>query len=98
MSLPVVLLASAEADLADAREWYRQNGPDLENEFAASVHETLERIRLNPTAYESEGPFRRAFLHRFPYRIVYRATAAQIAVVAVLHTGRDPRVWQDRDH
>jgi len=74
------------------------NGPDLEDEFAASLHETLERIRLHPMAYECEGPFRRAILHRFPYRIIYVTTAAQIVVVAVLHTSREPRAWQDRDH
>jgi len=98
MTVPIVLLASAEADLADARDWYRRTSPDLEHEFAACVHATMERINHHPTAYEAEGPFRRAFVHRFPYRIVYRPTPTHIAVVAILHTGRDPRVWQDRDH
>jgi len=98
MTLPLVLLASAQADLAEAKEWFRQNRPHLEQDFATCVHETMERIRLYPTAYEVEGPFRRAFVHRFPYRVVYRPTATQCAVIAVFHTSRDPRVWQERDH
>ena len=98
MTLHIVLLASAEADLADAKDWYRQNDPALEDDFAACVHETMERILRHPTAYEAEGPFRRALVKRFPYRVVYRPTTSQIVVVAVLHTSRDPRVWQERDH
>jgi len=98
MTLPLVLLTAAEADLADAKEWFRQNCPHLEQDFAACVHETLERIRQHPLAYETEGPFRRAFIHRFSYRVVYRQTATELAVVAVFHTSRNPRVWQERDH
>jgi plasmid stabilization system protein ParE len=39
---------------------------------------------------------RRLLVRRFPYGIFYRVNADRITVVAVYHTSRDPRGWQDR--
>ena len=36
---------AAEADLLDAKDWFRQNCPDLQQEFAASVRDTLRHFR-----------------------------------------------------
>jgi plasmid stabilization system protein ParE len=98
MTLPILLLTDAETDLAGAKAWYRRNSPQFEEEFAACVDEILQRIQRYPTAYEAEGPYRRAFLRRFPYRVVYRPTATEIVVVAILHTSRDPQAWRSRNH
>jgi plasmid stabilization system protein ParE len=99
MTLPIVLLEAAETDLDDAKEWYRTCHPSLEADFVLCVEETLQRIARNPLAYATvQGDFRRAFIHRFPYRIVFHPAADQITVVAVLHTSRNPRTWQRRGH
>lgn len=49
---------------------------------------------------ESSAPvfedIRRAVVQRFPYSVFYRIEAAQIVVIAVFHTKRDPKNWQER--
>ncbi len=59
----------------------------------------MERIARHPLSFASlNGEFRQAFVHRFPYRIVFRQVADLIVVLAILHTSRHPRAWIGRDH
>jgi hypothetical protein len=41
---------------------------------------------------------RRALIRRFPYGVIYLPVPEQnsIVVLAVLHCGRDPRLWRQR--
>lgn len=39
---------------------------------------------------------RQLLLQRFPYKIVYRVRAHDLAVVAIAHTSRRPEYWKDR--
>jgi plasmid stabilization system protein ParE len=95
----VELLAIAEADLGEAKEWYRRCHPHLEADLILCVEETLERITRRPLSFAVlKGDFHQAFVHRFPYRIVFRMVAERIVVVAILHTSRHPRTWIARDH
>jgi toxin ParE1/3/4 len=99
MSRPVELLAFAEADMAAAKDWYRQCHPHLEADLILCVEETLARIARNPLSFARlQGDFRQAFVHRFPYRIVFRMVADLIVVVAILHTSRNLRTLIAREH
>jgi plasmid stabilization system protein ParE len=99
MTLPIYLVDAAEDDLADAKAWYRQCRPSLDSDLMRCVEEALGRIADHPLAYPSAaGEFRKALVHRFPYRIVYRPTATHVVVVAIVHTSRDPGIWQSRTH
>jgi toxin ParE1/3/4 len=39
---------------------------------------------------------RRGKLRRFPYLIYYRVLSDRSEVIAVLHSSRDPKLWQER--
>ena len=97
MSLPMDLLPEAEADLVAGRKWYEQQRAGLGDEFIEAVDELLSRINAMPELYAVvlQG-VRRAKLRRFPYLAYYRVLADRIELIAVLHGGRDPRVWQGR--
>ena len=57
----------------------------------------FDRIEQNPELYAAAfRSVRRAKLQRFPYVVYYRILADRIEVIAVLHGGRDPRVWRSR--
>lgn len=91
MTYAVKLLAIAEADMAEAKEWYRRCHPYLEADLILCVEETLARIARFPRAFPRlNEEFRQAFVHRFPYRIVFGMVADLIVVIAILHTSRDP--------
>lgn len=95
----VELLTRAEHDVAEAQAWYRQCQPHLAADFLLCVEDTLARVARHPLSFARlEGEFRQAFVHRFPYRIVFRIVTNRIVVVAILHTSRHPRTWTGRDH
>jgi plasmid stabilization system protein ParE len=92
MTRAVALLAIAETDMAEAKEWYRQCHPLLEADLILCTDETLARIGRHPLSFARlHGEFHQAFVHRFPYRIVFRVLADLVVVVAILHTSRHPR-------
>jgi toxin ParE1/3/4 len=94
---PLIVNPEAEADLADAKAWYDHQRPELGDDFLRRVGETLSSVERMP---ELRGKFfeelRVALVDRFPYAVVYRIDDEQITVVAVYHTSRNPRGWQDR--
>jgi plasmid stabilization system protein ParE len=97
MNMPLVIMPEAESDLVMARGWYEGKRPGLGEEFLLCVEAGLEPIRRAPEAAREVQPgVRRVVVRRFPYGIYYRIDRDQIAVLAVYHTRRDPRGWQQR--
>ncbi len=99
MKPAIIVTPAAEFDIAEAVEWYEAISPDLPFAFRLALDGTFSMIADNPQSYAivSRG-MRRALLHRFPHGVFYRPETTAIHVVAVLHTSRNPRVWQARDH
>lgn len=97
MSLPVRLLPEAKAEFDAASDWYEQWRAGLGSEFVTQVRQCLSRIAANPrlhaTVYKD---VRKAVVARFPYVVLYRVEAGEVLVIGVLHTARDPAVWQSR--
>jgi plasmid stabilization system protein ParE len=97
MTLPLIIRPAAEADLADAKDWYDGRREGLGDEFLLCVEEALGRLTRAPEAHAVlKKGVRRALVRRFPYGIFYRVEADHIAVLAVFHNRRDPRHWQAR--
>jgi plasmid stabilization system protein ParE len=97
MTPRVVFRPEARAEVREARDWYEAQSVGLGLEFARAVDAMLSTIRRTPALYPVVvGAARRALLRRFPYQIIYEATAEEIVVVACFHHRRDPRVWWAR--
>lgn len=97
MSRTLILTPDAEADLVAAMKWYDDQRDGLGDEVLVCVGEaiaTIRRIPLVPRVVFQN--LRRVLVRRFPYAVFYRVSAEQLTVVAVYHTSRDPRGWQDR--
>jgi plasmid stabilization system protein ParE len=93
----MIIRPEAEADLANARDWYEQQRVGLGAEFLLCVEEVLERIDRTPEIYMVVyHDVRRALTRRFPYAVYYRIASNDVVVVGILHTRRDPREWQSR--
>jgi plasmid stabilization system protein ParE len=93
------LRSEAQADLDAAARWYEAQQQGLGTQFLAEVRLALQRIRTNPDAYPiGYRGTRRALIRRFPFGIIYLPVPEQdcIVVLAVLHCGRDPRLWRQR--
>ena len=93
------LRPEAQADLATAAAWYEEQAKGLGKLFLAEVRQCIHRIHANPEAYPVvQGQTRRALIRRFPYGIIFLIVPEHsvIVVLAVLHCGRDPRLWSRR--
>jgi len=93
------LRPEARLDLEAAARWYESQEQGLGRQFLQELRLIFNRIRANPEAYPSGyRNTRRALIRRFPYGVIYLpVTGTSISVVlAVLHCGRDPKLWRER--
>ena len=87
----------ADAELAEARQWYAHQRADLDIEFMERIDDALSQIVRNPHLYPVVyRTLRRAVVRRFPFAVFYEVTAGEIQVVAVFHSRRDPEIWKSR--
>jgi hypothetical protein len=96
MSHSLIVYPSAEADIAEAKEWYDDQRDGLETEFTDAVGLTIARARRVPFIHAPiYQDVRRAIVARFPY-LVDRVFGLDIAVIAVRNGRCDPAGWQSR--
>jgi len=87
----------AEADLEDAARWYDGERAGLADRFLDDVNRTFARIRERPLQFPAvDDDVRRALFHIFPHAVYFRASDEIVAVLAVLHLRRNPKVWRAR--
>lgn len=70
----------------------------LGKRFTSQVRETISYIQQNPFAVAVRyNNVRTAVLEAFPYMVHYSIyeIKEKIIVFAVLHTSRDPEIWDD---
>jgi toxin ParE1/3/4 len=97
MSRRLILRPEAEEDVRQGYLWYEERQAGLGQRFITALDAALAAIQERPEAYHQvEGEVRRALAKRFPYGIFYVVEPQRIVVLAVLHTARDPQVWQAR--
>ncbi len=84
----------ARLDLLDAQAWYEERVAGLGTEFARAVDSSAAGITRFPEAFPRvHGEVRKAVLRRFPYSLLFVATADCILVLACFHHRRDPATW-----
>jgi len=97
MTVRVRFRRKAEADVRDARAWYRERGLELGEEFIRSLDACLVSIQRLPESHPVVcRDIRRALLSRFPYGVFYIREGDTIIVLACFHAKRDPTTWQER--
>lgn len=93
----VEILSCAEAELAEAVDYYNHQCAGLGYEFAAAVKATFDRISAFPSAWPAfSKQTRRCMANQFPYGVLYQSRPDCILVLAIMHMKRDPIRWQDK--
>ena len=93
----LIVTDDAENDLQEAVEWYRSIGLGLDEELIRALEVCLWTIRRHPFQFpEVYKNVRRALLRKFPYSIFYFTFENTAVVLAVFHSRRNPKEWQDR--
>lgn len=87
----------AEADIAEAFEYYESCRNNLGHDFLQSLEESLYKIQRNPLLYkEIHREIRRAFINRFPYGIYFVIIENTLVVIGVIHARKNPLHWKKR--
>ncbi len=94
-----IILPAAREDIREAAIWYNRQQDGLGKRFIVEVREMVLHIRRNPKASNVRySNIRTAVLSVFPFMVHYyiEENAKTIIVAAILHTSRDPNLWEDR--
>ena len=89
----VRILAEVSEDVANAANWYDQEGyVGLGERFERAFYSHVEHLQDSGEIYRTVySEFRRIFLRPFPYALYYRYHGLLLVVSLVIHTARDPK-------
>ena len=97
MTLPLIIRPEAEEELSESYDWYERQRPGLGDDFLLRVEAALDSIRYDPEILPAIYKVaRRKLIRRFPYGIFYAIGQNKISVLAIMHTKRHPKHWQNR--
>jgi len=87
----------ADAEFADAAEYYARISPQLGQRFCTVIQEIITEICSVPNRYRMiVPPVRRHFRKPFPYAVLYIDQPDCVWIVAVSPFKRDPDYWRAR--
>ena len=79
MTLAVVWIPEAEADLKEALAWYEGIHPDLGARFVLGVDAAVEVIARSPLAFQTvHAEIRRVGVRRFPYGFFFKVESSRM--------------------
>lgn len=91
--------AGAVDDLAEAIEYLKQEAPDQAPRLQAAFRAARQGLRKHPLAFAPLfDDYRRSVLVPFRYMVVYLTDGRSTDILAVLHTGREPKVLEAELH
>ena len=93
----ILLESAARSEMWRAAQFYDECREGLGLEFLDAVDKAIVQIKSHPLMGTPVGKrFRRVYLHRFPYALVYSAEDDVAFVAAVMHLKRHPEYWKKR--
>jgi len=95
MSFSIVFTKGADKDISESMQWYELQKKGLGKRFFDKLYEKVEKIEKNPHLYAIRyNNIRCASIDKFPFLIHYSLDNTNIVVLAILHTSRNPKIWE----
>ena len=88
----IVILPSAQEDLADDFAFYERQSPGLGTYFFESLSSDIDSLLLYAGVHRKAFGFHRLLSRRFPYAVYYSVGSETAFVRAVLDCRSDP-IW-----
>ncbi len=101
MAYKIIVSPAANLDITFYIDWYNKAQPGLGIKFYKQLQFIFKILHKNPFAfpvrYKSSHS---ALVKKFPYLIHYYVDKENSIVIvsSVLHTSRDPIIWQERSN
>jgi toxin ParE1/3/4 len=97
VSRRLIVRPEAEAEMADAFDWYEDRVRGLGSQFLLCVDAVFSAILRSPQQFPRvHRVVRRALTRRFPYEAFSVEDDERVVVLSVFHAKRNPKRWQER--
>lgn len=95
MKIEIHELAAKEFD--EAVEWYDIQSDGLGKRFKSEVLKQIKKVQKNPSWFlKEEENIHKAYIPKFPYKVLFTFDKDNIIVWAIAHMHRKPWYWQSR--
>jgi plasmid stabilization system protein ParE len=93
----VIYTTEAEADIAEAYQWYEDREPGLGEDFLRCIEACVTMLQRHPLMHRiAVDSFRRALIRRFPYEIFYEPEDRCLIIYSLFHCSQEPKKLRDR--
>lgn len=93
-----VISEEATLDVMEALAWYKKRNSKLSERLKSEIDHGFEYIRKTPFSFQSKyRNIRVYYCKTFPYGIHFIVEDETIKIIAMFHTSRDPKNWQNRN-
>ena len=97
VSRRLLVRPEAEAEMADAFDWYEDRVSGLGSDFLLNVEAVIHAILRDPQQFPRvHRVVRRALTRRFPSEVFFVEDDERVVVLSVFHAKRNPKQWQQR--
>jgi mRNA-degrading endonuclease RelE of RelBE toxin-antitoxin system len=101
MAYEIIVDPIVNLDIIEYIDWYNKAQPGLGIKFYKQVQFIFKILHKNPFAFPVRyKASHSALVKKFPYLIHYFVDKENsiVIVTSVLHTSRDPKIWEDRNN
>ena len=93
----LIFTRTSDLDTKDTLEFYNSQHIELGDRFLNSLHDKLDKIIANPTAYAIRHKnIHCAKVDHFPFMVHFINEPDKIIAVSIIHTSRNPKTWKKR--
>lgn len=90
MTYELILQEEASLEILEAYIYYEDAQKGLGEKFMKHFDKYLHRILNNPKHFQLKKNYREAYIHKFPYLIVFDIIDSKIIVLSVFNTHQNP--------
>ena len=91
--------ADALQDIQKATDWYNEQLQGLESRFQKQIKLQIDSLKKDATLYAIRyADVRCMVIKKFPFMVHFTLNTELflVEVFAVIHTSRDPKIWEGR--
>jgi len=93
----IELSDEAEIDFDSSYEYFYDENPKVAETFFQRINISLKNIKRAPLSFPVvHKTLRKYTVIKFPFVIYYQVEEFVIKVIAIFHTSRDPKIWNER--
>lgn len=87
----------AKNDIQEIVDYYDRLAPKITDKFLDDLYADLELLQGNPNLFQLKYCETRVrYMKKFPFGVHYMVKEDTVIVLAVLHTSRNPKIWEER--